>query len=477
MKKALYAVVLVLLTMLGSAPAALAETPTDVVVEDQAGVLDQRTLVPALQEIEFYTPTKVAIFTYEGDFSENLNEEVLRFARDEHPEWLSEDKQKWADGLYIFALDPVGRHVGTYFGEDRKVSPDQRDDIQNATKDLLRDAQWTDGTIAGVARGAELINRPWYRAGWVTTSVIVGGIVTLLVGLGWILIRRENRKKAAEALKRGDASFAQVSMDLETTELNAKTIPESSRYGAQVLEKYRGFATRYREAYELSTVAHAISERDFSTDENVQKAVRYADAAVELDTLDDVIGDSNTLFNRHSGWERAWDRQVAPLRTDLEGIDSVINSSASRGTATAAALDSFQNETRTNLTEWVAGLESESLSPDDALDQLQEARQQLTTLLRNHSETVIDAYAKDYSEAELLRRDINESLQADASKVRPNILGVVYRAYSFYSVLAFSSGFSQGQSSVSEARSASESTTGYGGSGGSFSGSGSSSSF
>ena len=119
------------------------------------------------------------IYTYNGTAADNLNEEVLRFARAEHPEWISADGQKWADGLFIFALDPVGRHVGTYMGEDRKVSPEQREDIQNAAKELLRDAQWTDGTIAGIRRGAELINQPWYRStaflvtAWTTVAAAV----------------------------------------------------------------------------------------------------------------------------------------------------------------------------------------------------------------------------------------------------------------------------------------------------------------
>ncbi|MEJ1115429.1 DUF5129 domain-containing protein [Paenarthrobacter sp. CCNWLY172] len=39
-------------------------------------------------------------------------------------------------------------------GEDRKVSLEQRDDVQEAAKERLRDAQWTDGTIAGVRRAA-----------------------------------------------------------------------------------------------------------------------------------------------------------------------------------------------------------------------------------------------------------------------------------------------------------------------------------
>ena len=140
--------------LLGFTAAAAAVPPVSVQVEDRAGVLDRSTLLPALEGIEFHEPTRVVVYTYNGRAEDNLNEEVLRFARTEHPEWISADGQKWADGLFIFALDPVGRHVGTYMGEDRKVSLEQRSDIQDAARDLLRDAQWTDGTIAGVRRAA-----------------------------------------------------------------------------------------------------------------------------------------------------------------------------------------------------------------------------------------------------------------------------------------------------------------------------------
>lgn len=60
-------------------------------------------------------------------------------------------------------------------GEDRKVSLERRDDIQNAAKDLLRDAQWTEGTVAGVRRWAELINQPWYQsAAFLVTAWVTG---------------------------------------------------------------------------------------------------------------------------------------------------------------------------------------------------------------------------------------------------------------------------------------------------------------
>ncbi|HEY1156711.1 MAG TPA: DUF5129 domain-containing protein, partial [Arthrobacter sp.] len=180
------AVLAVAALLLGFPAPGTAVAPVAVVVEDTAGVLDQNTLLPAVERIQFYEPTRVAVFTYNGTAEDNLNEEVLKFARSKHPEWISADGQKWADGLFIFALDPVGRHVGTYMGEDRKVSLEQRSDIQDASKDLFRDAQWTDGTVAGIRRAAELINQPWYRsAAFLITAWVTGGIAALSVA-AWL---------------------------------------------------------------------------------------------------------------------------------------------------------------------------------------------------------------------------------------------------------------------------------------------------
>lgn len=478
MKRMIGALLLVLAGLLGSAPAAQAATPTEIVVEDTAGVLDQATLLPAVETIDFYEPTKVAIYTYNGSASANLNEEVLRFAREEHPEWLSADGQKWADGLFIFALDPVGRWVGTYMGEDRKIPLEQREDIQEATKDLFRDAQWTDGTIAGIERGAELINRPWYRSGAFIGSLWAAG--TAAVGFFGIRfgVRRHNLGKARREIERGDRSFSNVSMDLDATEVNANTIPPASEYGSLVLEKYRGFMAGYTEASKLNDKVHAMSEKDLKSGKNVKTAAEYSRIATELDALDDVIADTNTFLNLASGWERAWDRQLAPLREDLDGVDPVLEEGPEsvRSGATAAALRSFRDQTRQDLETWAAGLADGAATPDDALRLVQETRSEFTDLLKSHADKAIEAYAKTSSEKDKMREDMDKELRRSSRRSSPTILDTVYPPYMFYSAYSFNAGYSSAQSSVDSSRS-SGSTTGYGSSGGSFSGSGSSSRF
>lgn len=466
--------------LLGPAAAAFAVAPVGVVVEDKAGVLDRNTLLPAVQQIEFYQPTTVAIYTYNGSAADNLNEEVLRFARAEHPDWISKDGQKWADGLFIFALDPVGRHVGTYMGEDRKVSLEQRTDIQDAAKELLRDAQWTDGTIAGIRRGAELINQPWYRStAFLVTAWSAAG--TVVAGAGaWLLVRWRTRVGSRREIARGDANYSNVSMDLQVTELNAGTIPASSRYGSTVLEKHRTFLSRYKAATGLSNQVHALTSRELSRRPGLALAREYADAAAELDALDDVIADTNALLNRGSTWATAWDRQLAPFRSDLAGIEGMLAKGHGEGdSATAASLRSFRDASQRDMERWTADLADGTITPETALDRLRDARTELSGLLKAHADTVIAGYARNDREAELMRTQMEEAQEGTGKKQRrsyePSILGTVYPSYYFFSVPTFNTGLSTGVSSVSSARGGS--TTGYGGSGGSFSGSGSSSSF
>lgn len=468
-------------SLLGVAAPSDAVSPSVVIVEDTAGVLDRNTLVPAVERIQFYEPTRVAVFTYNGKAEDNLNEEVLRFARSRRPEWISADGQKWADGLFIFALDPVGRHVGTYMGEDRKVSLEQRSDIQEASKDLFRDAQWTDGTVAGIRRAAELINQPWYRsAAFLITAWVTGGLAALGAA-AWLMVRAATRAACRKQIERGDRSYSNVSMDLDVTELNAGTIPESSRYGSRVLEKHRTFLTRYAAATELSNQVHALAKRSLSRRKNLKLARQFADSAAELDALDDVIADSNALLNRADTWPTAWDRQLAPFRKDLAGLEQLLAKRHGQGdSATASALRSFRDESLRNIERWTSELADGRITPEEALDRLYEARSRLSELLENHAETVIQGFARNEREARLMREQMQTAHEGLDHRRRrsyePSILGTVYPSYQFFSVATFNSGFNTGVSSVNSARGGG-STTGYGSSGGSFSGSGSSSSF
>ncbi|WP_104055058.1 MULTISPECIES: DUF5129 domain-containing protein [unclassified Arthrobacter] len=277
MRRALTTLLLVLITLTGGAAAAAAVTPDEVIVEDTAGVLDSNTLLPALENIEFREPTTVAVYTYNGPADNEdgtvLNAEVLRFAREEHPEWLSEDGQKWADGLFIFALDPTGRWTGTYYGEDRKISLDQQEDIRSETNELFAEANWTEGTIAAVEEAAKLINRPWYLSPGAIIGFIVAGVAAAGSVVTYVVVRRNRRTKNRKLLTEADASYSSVTRDLDATEVNANTIPDDSSYGSRVLEEYRTFMTRYNKATALDRIKAAREKLSDLLDKHAQTVI------------------------------------------------------------------------------------------------------------------------------------------------------------------------------------------------------------
>lgn len=297
------------------------------------------------------------------------------------------------------------------------------------------------------------------------------------------MVRRAYRKRSEKALKTGNDSYSNVSMDLEVTELNAKTINSGSRYGNLVLEKYRGFSSDYGKLVKKSNKANALDAKSHSQKRTALLLEKFAADATELDAMDDVIADTNVLLNKGAGWAEAWDRQVAPLREDLDELDAFLDRRESvPDSPSAQALLSFKAQTVSEIETWGAGLESGEIGPEDGLDKIVATRARLTVLLKAHSETVIARYAKNNEETNLMREAMR-SPEARGGRASSNrsILGTVYPSTRFWSVAGLSTGYRAGQSSVRESRtdnsSSSGGSTGYGSSGGSFSGSGSSSRF
>lgn len=461
---------------------------TEVQVEDTADVLYQPDLLAGIEDVRFYEPTTVAVFTHRGgpealtnDLA--LNIAVLEHARESRTDWLSANEQKWADGLYIFAVDPEGRLVGTYFGEDRKVSQDAQLEIQDAAKDDFRAGRWTEGSIAGVEAAADRMNAPVIRR---TGGVIAAGAASLAtmagagiyLGVGKRRVRKSRRSRAT-----GDTAMASVVRDYEVTELHARLIPEDSRYGGLMLSRYDDYSTGFRELTELGNQVRGIPKKDYDTPDVREQLAAYEEKATSLDDLDDVIADTAALLNRDHTWVEAWQRQVAPVREDLEGVDKLLKEdlpAEMRGLEEASALRTFASEALVDLDRLRDDLEHETISPDDALDQLRTTRDQLSEHLDALAGAVASTFGDDAGERKTMQQAMRT--QRNRRAFEPTIIATADPAWTWFGVSSFRSGWTSGKSEVEQSRASSSSSggsssSGYGGGGGSFSGAGSSSRF
>lgn len=467
---------------LGAFVAAAPDHPaTDLQIEDTAGILYAPDLEEAVEQVRFHEPTTVAVFTHRGgqealtdDYA--LNDATLEHARTTRTDWLSDDEQKWADGLFILGVDPEGRLVGTYFGEDRKVPQGQQDSIQEATKDDFRAGRWTEGSIAGIEAAAGAMNEPVARS---TGGVVAGtglSLATVAGSAGWLFVglRRRDRSRAARAA--GDRAMANVVRDYDETQVHANLIPEDSRYGGLMLGRYQEYTASFRELTELGNEAKGIPESSYDRKDALTRLTAYQEAGEDLDQLDDVIADTAALLNLDRAWPEAWERQVAPLRADLEGVEELLTDTLDeevRGLEEAQPLREFASRALVDLEQLRGGLADHEVSPDDALDRLRTTRDGLS----GHLDTLAGAVARAYSEDESEQETMREALRKERARSEPTILSTTDPTWTWISVNAFSSGYETGTQEVAASRSSSSgSTSGYS-SGGSFSGAGSSSRF
>ena len=390
MRRLLPVLLLILSCLIGGAGPAAALAPDSLVIEDTAGLLDDDELVAALESTDFRHPTTVLLYTYNTGTDADPDRQLLEFVQTEHPDWISGGGRDWADGLFVFVIDAASGSTGTYTGRDRVLSAAQQDEIRAETVDLFREGRWTEGAATAVREAADLINQPWYAS----DQGIGAMAAAFLAGLVWLrarfVRRRARRAKNAALLREANAAYAAVSLDLEATEVNARTIPADSRYGSQVMEQYRIFTTRYRTATERGRAAAGL--RDLGKPGSTAVVAAYADAARGLDRMDDVISDANCLLNRAPGWERAWDRQTAPFYAELDALAALLNRDATlRNSPAGSALLGFPAAARQDLVRRGAELSEGSITPDAALESLRAARSQLADLLARHPQAASSA--------------------------------------------------------------------------------------
>ena len=462
-----------------------ADTPRTITIDDTAEILNADKLNDVLGELEFREPTDIAIYTRFGEYSDNINRETLDYAREVHPEWISDDTADygdyWSDGLFIITLSvEVDGHgqIGTYFGEDRTVSESRMETMHAAGTDNFRRARWTDGIIDVATSGSELIGAPPV-APWVWTLLGFGaaGMGGLTV-LGVTVTRQNRREEFARALEAGSAHLTRVAMDLDRTELAATTFPAGSRYAAKLEKQFADFLVLYRESDAERDALRALTKKERGTQPAVTRAKNYRDAARRLDSIDDAIDAASSLYRRSPEWKSAWALQTKPLRDDIDAIGSFI-SSDDIGVA-AIALRSYAAQASDRLSEIDADFATERLGVDDALDALRELREELTDKLEAYADAQIAAYAEDEEERKQMRASFDSSRGATNVYGSGSILDLTYGHSYFWHVADYSAGYRAGTVAIDNSRASSSTSSGisagYGG-GTSFSGSGGSSRF
>lgn len=409
--------ILLLLLLLLVAPSPLgtpahAVPPGAVLVDDSTGTVDEQSLAEDLARVDFRTEVDLMVLVL--DVTEHgrsagqdtaLNDAVRGIAEGDRPELLSEDGQHYADGTVILALDPENRFLGTYAGEDVKLSDSGFEAVQEAMREDARSGQWDAALQAGAEEYAELLDRPW----WQSTAALVAGLVVLVGALTAVLSTLGLRSAARRRVDRTLPRYQDVLATRAVTDSSARTLPESSPYARAVLQAHEVFGRRIAEAQQLHEQLPAPSLRPWSW--GLRSAQRmlsrdFADTVGYLDDTDDSIIAAADLLHRIGDWRSAWERELQPLRdsvTEVEELELDESEMGEEERRAAAELTDLCESLPAEFDELTTQLEQDRIDPDSALERLDTLTRELSAAVSRLQGQRIASVAQDEDEAEVMR--------------------------------------------------------------------------
>ena len=388
-------------------------------VYDKAHILSSDTVAEKIQDIGFRQDVHVVVVSVPGYMIENLNAEVLKYARthqDAPRPWISSSNSNyWSDGIIILAVAPDSRKVGCYFGQDTRLPVSQQASIQSAAKKAFNDHKWDDGILAMAKKTADLLGRP-AEGSWLTTFIIPAP--ASMIGI-WALRNYLRRGLRARAVgKELTESYSRVSLGDEDVELNMRIIPENEPYGARVRMWYRWYCQEYASiTRDLQAFGRPRGPQWFAW-RMLKRVSRLKKRAVMLESLGATISNTVSILNMSSTWEKAWENEQGRVQEDLQALRSLCDTiSASRDVPLGVKKErKWVKEQRSRLGDIEIALASGRMRPSDALDELERTAQSVRDKALDLMRRAVNADTSKYAEER--RRRYFASLDSEHDVVR-----------------------------------------------------------
>lgn len=313
----------------GISGASKADFAPEVVVEDQSSVFEDingQSLGTAMESIGFRQPIKLVILSTDNVPTGNLNEAVLNYARSNHKEWLNAGRDKWADGLVILAVSPNYRKVGTYFGEDVKVSSSKQSKIQEAAKDDFRSGEWSQGMLQAAQAAAKYVPDSSGNGGGEDDFPPLYSFAMLIAGAANLLRGFRLRSSTKRNLREARAHWDVVQADRYRAEQAFAGIGDAGKYKTGLDMRYKRYQSDFVEAgKEWDEIGNPTFLQTLSAALNNASA-DLRQRTESMDASDDTFAAAAEFFNLGAGWVDVWMKEIGPVMEDLEVLCELVTS-------------------------------------------------------------------------------------------------------------------------------------------------------
>ncbi|MDX2357826.1 DUF5129 domain-containing protein [Dietzia sp. PP-33] len=334
------------------APAPAESQLVSVGVDDRAGVLsdgDKELLRTETGRIAFPPQVRQVEYLVFDDGDDNLNDTTERFAQDERPDLVSEDREKWAPGTLIVANDAEARQVGIYCGDDVCAALDvfegpHLDGSLEAMKDPMRRDNHAVGLLAGAQAAADptvVAAEPEGAPAWLPWAL--GGVGVVAAGAIGAAVAASRKKKATTARERYDRvsrEYGRVAGELDGLDIRANSLT-SPLADDELRSQWADVRDRF---LALDTVMGRIGElRPESKDSEFRdKADDIETAHTTVDQMETAERNIDQLFRMEQGDADVRRRQLGELHEDM--LAAALGTEDERLAAEARALDARADE-------------------------------------------------------------------------------------------------------------------------------------
>ena len=348
--------------MLGYAPT--------VSVHDQAGVFDRELLERELGELRFRQDVRFEVISLTGWGNTNLDAAVASFA-DQELEYKNDirtvDYRNWKEGVVIIAVAPRAHQVGVYPGADVSLKRSEQVAIQDAAETQFSHQDWNGGVLAVGNKVEKYLGA--YGSGRARAGVAIAAVVSLWGAVKLFLYLRRgiiSRRMARLAA----SSYGQVTYDYDSTALRVGTLDSSAPESRALAARYESFEQDY---YDVTLAWRKFGDPqgfDWFGKGVYDSAKSLQERSAALDDGDDVIVDTVSILTMSPTWERAWEKQQAPILEKLRAVTRMAGSVRRSNAVNREDIATWVARQNRRLGELTVDLDKRELAPVEALAEL-----------------------------------------------------------------------------------------------------------
>lgn len=436
----------------------------EIIINDSTGKIDQTLLKSEIEKLNTGKDANVLVYVQEGEEVGNLNDDTYQFVKEEHPELISGNY--WTDGWFIVNLNITSGdsafgsgQIGTYYGEDIKISLGEQNSSQSSGYESFRNLEWTQGLINVIDYSAKKMGFSDNYILWVFLYITIVFLLLVFVIVGSVQINTtyknfKNSKRTSEELNK-------VINDIKRQQHVLR-----GSYGDKVNDTYVNSLKEYESILKDATTIEGFSFIQQII--NNSKIRKTSDSISTIQNNLNIVKSVVDLLNKNQNWKDVWNTQISSLKNNLNVI---IHNNKNEYTIGEVKYAQSIFDDLINLEK---DLFKNKLDMNNALKTVEKYFESLSTFTKKHMDSQLESMSD--SKASYVRKYVNNAYDKNDN------IWFFYYPYVLYSPLIYNSGYTSGISAYNSAQESSSSSSNnfnssYSASSGGFSGSGSSSSF